>query len=143
MNEERDSVNSEIETAETTLSVRKKQEAVLQRKRDELRSESKEAAGRARGWTSKLRTLRLHVIEDEEEEAEEEQSQVDDQQESQLNIQEQSRMKVDMPEESNAGQSATRNRQSESTCLEVVTKLKGTKLIIYTEEQLAGLSYNF
>lgn len=44
----------------------------MQRRTEEVRAEVKEAAGRARAWQHKLRTLRLHVFSEEEEEIGEE-----------------------------------------------------------------------
>ncbi|VDO05340.1 unnamed protein product [Rodentolepis nana] len=70
LNEKLSVIGEEIEKAESTLAARRKEEGVVQRKADELKTQAAEAASRAKAWQMKLRSLRLHPIEDDDEETE-------------------------------------------------------------------------
>lgn len=108
-------IGESIEKAESVLAAKRKEEGVLQRRADELKAQAKEAAGRAKAWQSKLRSLRLHVIEEDEEEGNVEPSSGEPSQQL---------TDVDSPQET----------------VESIISRDGMsqKLPVYTEKQLAG-----
>lgn len=118
-------IGEAIEKVETALAASRKAEGGVQRKAEELRTQAKEAGGRARGWQMKLRSLRLHTIEDDDD-AEEEEGTTEDGAESSRRG---SQSADDVtPSSVSPGPAGIPSPSKERTL----------RLPVYTEEQLAG-----
>ncbi|VDM34998.1 unnamed protein product, partial [Hydatigera taeniaeformis] len=120
-------ISEGIDKVETALAASRKAEGGVQRKAEELRIQAKEAAGRARGWQMKLRSLRLHTIEDDDED---EEAGIGDSTE------------IDR-HGSQSGDDVTPSSVSSSlAAISSSSKERSLKLPVYTEEQLAEMKVN-
>nr|CDS31144.1 structural maintenance of chromosomes protein [Hymenolepis microstoma] len=117
LNEKLSAIGEEIEKAESGLASRRKEEGVVQRKADELKAQAMEAASRAKAWQMKLRSLRLHPIED------------DDMETEQASTADSSQQPVDVV-----------STLSTETFLD--GDGKNLKLPVYTEEEIAEMRVN-
>ncbi|VDL21338.1 unnamed protein product [Hymenolepis diminuta] len=117
LGEELSVIGKQIEKVESGLASKRKEEGEIQRKADEHKTQAREAAARARAWQVKLRSLRLHAIEEDDVEVEEA-STADSNQQS---------MDVD----------STVNTETSLGGDE-----KSLKLPVYTEEKLAEMKVN-
>ncbi|EUB57814.1 Structural maintenance of chromosomes protein 4 [Echinococcus granulosus] len=122
-------VGEAIEKVETALAASRKAEVGVQRKAEELRTQAKEAGGRARGWQMKLRSLRLHTIEDDDDDEGEAGTTED-------GVESGRRTSQSMDDVTPCSIS------SSHACTSSSSKEKSLKLPVYTEEQLAEMKVN-
>ena len=117
-------LNEEIEKKESILAAKRKEELVVQRHAEELRGHAKEAAAKVRSWQAKLRTLRLHAIEEDEDENDEG---------------EEFRTSLSMAEGEGDTPSSLATPMGVDNSF---SKDKNLKLPVYTEQQLAGMFFS-
>ncbi|BHF79448.1 Structural maintenance of chromosomes protein 4 [Sparganum proliferum] len=127
LSEEREKINAQIGEVETGLAAAKKDEGVVQRKAEDLRSQAKEAAARARAWQMKLRGLRLNKVDDDDEEETPEAESAD--------------AEGDLSQSLVSGASQSQDA-SQHDPLSFLGSSKDTKLPTYTDEQLAEMNIN-
>nr|VZI45483.1 unnamed protein product [Spirometra erinaceieuropaei] len=129
LGEEREKINAQIGEVETGLAAAKKDEGVVQRKAEDIRSQAKEAAARARAWQMKLRGLRLNKVDD------------DDDEEEETAEAESADTEGDLSQSLVSGANQSQDT-SQHDPLSFLGSSKDTKLPTYTDEQLAEMNIN-
>lgn len=132
LSEEREKVNAQIGEVETELAAAKKDEGVVQRKAEDLRSQVKDSAARARAWQMKLRSLRLNKVDDDDEEEEEKK-------EADADVAD---AETDLSQSLASGAGSQSQDNSQRDPLAFLESSKDTKLPTYTDEQLAEMNIN-